>query len=52
VWLRKLNKKQFQRLVGVTFKVFKMMVAVIARKTAGRKSKLSPEDNVLLTLPY
>jgi hypothetical protein len=55
-WLKKLNKKQFKRLVGVTFKVFKLMVKVIedyeAQKTAGRKSKLSPEDKVLMTLQY
>jgi hypothetical protein len=56
LWLKKLNKKQFKRLVGVTFKVFKLMVKVIeeyeAQKTAGRKSKLSAEDKVLLTLQY
>jgi hypothetical protein len=56
LWLKKLNKKQFKRLVGVTLKVFKLMVKVIeeyeAQKTAGRKSKLSPEDKVLLTLQY
>jgi hypothetical protein len=54
LWLKKLNKKQFKRLVGVTLKVFKLMVKVIedyeAKKTAGRKSKLSPEDKVLMTL--
>jgi hypothetical protein len=56
IWLKKLNKKQFKRLVGVTFKVYKLMVAVLeeyeARKTAGGKSKLSPEDKVLMTLQY
>jgi hypothetical protein len=56
VWLKKLNKKQFKRLVGVTLKVFKLMVKVIeeyeAQKTAERKSKLSPEDKVLMTLQY
>jgi Helix-turn-helix of DDE superfamily endonuclease len=56
LWLKKLNKKQFKRLVGVTLKVFKLMVKVIeeyeAQKTAGRKSKLSPEDKVLMTLQY
>jgi hypothetical protein len=56
IWLKKLNKKQFKRLVGVTFKVYKLMVKVIeeheAKKTAGRKSKLSPEDKVLMTLQY
>lgn len=56
IWLKKMNKKQFKRLVGVTFKVYKLMVKVIedheAKKTAGRKSKLSPEDKVLMTLQY
>jgi hypothetical protein len=56
LWLKKLHKKQFKRLVGVTLKVFKLMVKVIeeyeAKKTAGRKSKLSPEDKVLMTLQY
>ena len=56
LWLKKLPKKQFKRLVGVTFKVYKLMVKVIeayeAGKTAGRKSKLSPEDKVLMTLQY
>jgi hypothetical protein len=56
LWLKKLNKKQFKRLIGVTLKVFKLMVKVIeeyeAGKTAGRKSKLSPEDKVLMTLQY
>lgn len=55
-WLKKLPKKQFKRLVGVTFKVFKLMVKVMeeyeAGKTAGRKSNLSPEDKVLMTLQY
>jgi Helix-turn-helix of DDE superfamily endonuclease len=56
LWLKKLPKKQFKRLVGVTFKVYKLMVKVLeaheAGKTAGRKSKLSPEDKVLMTLQY
>jgi hypothetical protein len=56
IWLKKLNKKQFKRLVGVSVKVFKMMVQVIEgnenQKTAGRKSKLSSEDKVLMTLQY
>jgi Helix-turn-helix of DDE superfamily endonuclease len=56
IWLKKLNKKQFKRLVGVTLKVYKLMVKVIeeyeAEKTAGHKSKLSPEDKVLMTLQY
>jgi hypothetical protein len=56
LWLKKLNKKQFKRLVGVTFKVYKLMVKVMeeyeAGKTAGRKSKLSPEDKVLMTVQY
>jgi hypothetical protein len=55
-WLKKLPKKQFKRLVGVTFKVYKLMVKVLeeheGRKTAGRKSKLSPQDKVLMTLQY
>jgi hypothetical protein len=55
-WLKKLNKKQYKRLIGVTFKVSKMMVKVIRenndQKTAGRKSKLSAEDKVLMTLQY
>ena len=55
-WLKELNGKQFKRLVGVTFKVYKLMVKVIeeyeAQKTAGRKSKLSPDDKVLMTLQY
>ena len=56
LWLKKLPKKQFKRLVGVTFKVYKLMVKVLeaheAGKTAGGKSKLSPEDKVLMTLQY
>lgn len=56
IWLKKLNKKQFKRLVGVTFKVYRLMVKVIekyeAGKKAGRKSKLSAEDKVLMTLQY
>lgn len=56
IWLKKLNQKQFKRLVGVTLKVFKLMVKVIEEyevgKTAGRKSKLSPEDKVLMTSQY
>jgi hypothetical protein len=56
IWLKRLEGKQFKRLTGVTKKVFKLMVKVIAEyeagKTAGRKSKLSPEDKVLLTLQY
>lgn len=55
-WLKRLNKKQFKRLIGVTFKVFKMMVKVIEEheqeKVGGRKSKLSAEDKVLMTLQY
>jgi hypothetical protein len=55
-WLKKLAKKQFKRLVGVTFKVYKLMVKVLAeqeaKKTAGRKSKLSSEAKVLMTLQY
>ena len=56
LWLKKLPKKQFKRLVGVTFKVYKLMVKVLeaheAGKTAGGKSKLWPEDKVLMTLQY
>jgi hypothetical protein len=56
LWLKKLNKKQFKRLGGVTFKVLKLMVKVSeeyeAQKMAGRKSKLSPEEKVLMTLQY
>ena len=55
-WLKRLPKKQFKRLVGVTLKVYKLMVKVLeeheAKKTAGRKSKLSAEDKVLMTLQY
>jgi hypothetical protein len=56
IWLKRLEGKQFKRLTGVTKKVFKLMVKVIeeyeAQKTAGRKSKLSPEDKVVMTLQY
>ncbi len=56
IWLKKMNKKRFKRLVGVRFKIYKLMVRVIeeyeAGKTAGRKSKLLSEDKVLMTLQY
>jgi Helix-turn-helix of DDE superfamily endonuclease len=56
IWLKRLEGKQFKRLTGVTKKVFKLMVKVIeeyeTQKSAGRKSKLSPEDKVLMTLQY
>jgi hypothetical protein len=56
IWLKRLDGKQFKRLTGVTKKVYKLMVKVIegyeVQKAAGRKSKLSPEDKVLMTLQY
>lgn len=56
IWLKRLDGKHFKRLTGVTKKVYKLMVKVIeayeARKTAGRKSSLVPEDKVLMTLQY
>lgn len=53
-----LSDEQFRRLTGVSRKVFTIMVQVVqeadAKKKArgGRKSKLSIEDRLLMTLEY
>jgi hypothetical protein len=43
LWLKKLPKKQFKRLIGVPYKVYKLMVKVFKEeeqgKIAGRKSR-------------
>jgi hypothetical protein len=56
-WLRELPSKQFRRLVGVKPRLFKRMVRALeeqekTKKKAGRPSKLSAEDRLLLTLQY
>lgn len=55
--VRKLGKGEFKRLVGVTPKTFRRMVKVVReaegqKKKAGRPSKLSIEEQVLLCLEY
>lgn len=55
--VRKLDKGEFKRLVGVTPKTFRRMVKVVRaaeeqKKKAGRPSKLSVEEQVLLCLEY
>ena len=54
--LKVLPPKQFKRLTGVLPKTFKKMVNLVRDKEdsqrAGRKSKLSAEDKVLMTLAY
>lgn len=54
--LKKMSTKLFRRLTGVTQKTFKKMVNVVReqedKQTVGRKSKLSAEDKVLMTLQY
>jgi hypothetical protein len=56
-WLRELSAKQFRRLVGVKPRTFKRMVRALeeheqAKTKAGRSSKLSLEDRLLMTLQY
>lgn len=55
--VRNLKRTEFKRLCGVTPEVFEEMVKVIAAekalaKKSGRPSKLSFEDQVLMTLEY
>lgn len=54
----KLNPEQFRRKTGVKRKTFETMVRLVSenesdrKKISGRPSKLSYEDQVLLTLEY
>ncbi len=55
--VKNLSPAVFKRLTGVKPKVFSQMLAVLreaetAKKKAGRSSKLSLEDKLLLTLSY
>ena len=54
---KKLKPDDFKRLCGVTPKTFKRMVKIVennaqAKKKTGRPSKLSLENQVLMTLEY
>jgi hypothetical protein len=54
---KNLEPVEFKRLCGVTQETFKQMVKVVAAekvlaKKSGRPSKLSIEDQVLMTLEY
>ena len=55
--VKNLEPNEFKRLCGVTPETFKQMVKVVAAekvlaKKSGRPSKLSFEDQVLMTLEY
>jgi hypothetical protein len=55
--VKNLEPTEFKRLCGVTLETFKQMVKVVAAekvlaKKSGRPSKLSIEDQVLMTLEY
>ena len=55
--VKKLEPTEFKRLCGVTSATFEQMVKVVAAekvlaKKSGRPSKLSIEDQVLMTLEY
>lgn len=55
--VKNLEPAEFKRLCGVTPATFKQMVKVVAAekilaKKSGRPSKLSTEDQVLMTLEY
>ena len=54
---KKLKPDEFKRLCGVTPQTFKQMVKIVekhfkAKKKAGRPSKLSLENQILMTLEY
>lgn len=55
--VKNLEPREFKRLCGVTLGTFEQMVKVVAAqkvlaKKSGRPSKLSIEDQVLMTLEY
>ncbi len=55
--VKNLEPTEFKRLCGVTSATFEQMVKVVAAekvlaKKSGRPSKLSIEDQVLMTLEY
>jgi hypothetical protein len=55
--VKNLDSIEFKRLCGVTLETFTQMVNVVAAekvlaKKSGRPSKLSTEDQVLMTLEY
>ncbi|MEG4627270.1 transposase family protein [Microcoleus sp. w1-18aA5] len=55
--LQKLTPTDFKRYCGVHQETFKEMVKIvksekILQKKSGRPSKLSPEDQILMTLSY
>ena len=55
--VRKLAHKEFKRLSGVYPQTFSRMVEIVqeyqkARKVSGRPSKLSVENQILITLEY
>ncbi len=54
---RKLKPDEFKRLSGVTLQTFERMVEIVekqvkAKKKVGRPSKLSLENQILMTLEY
>ena len=54
---KKLKPNEFKRLCGVTPQTFKQMVKIVekqakAKKKTGRPSKLSLENQILMTLEY
>jgi len=56
--LCKLSKGQFKRYIGVSTKIFEVMVLLVVqaekkrKKKAGRKAKLSLQDQLLMSLTY
>jgi hypothetical protein len=55
---KNLNNKQFVRLIGIKKETFKQMAVILKREEelkkskAGRKSKLSVENRLMMTLEY
>lgn len=53
-----LSNSQFKRYIGVSKKIFEVMIMLVSqaekkrKKKAGRKAKLSLEDQILMSLAY